>query len=141
MHLNNCPSSNFNSDCHAFSLTWLLGSINIPQIEFNAYIVPTNELSNRIFRLLDVDNRTILPYKIHILVLISSRDVLHAWTFPSLGVKADAVPGCLNQAKFFAQHAVICLVNALRFVALTIDLYTVLWLSSCFTRLRKRKEK
>ena len=77
----------------------------MPQIEFNAYIVPTNELSNNIFRLLDVDNRTILPYKIHIRVLISSTDVLHAWTVPSLGVKADAVPGRLNQVKFIAQRA------------------------------------
>jgi hypothetical protein len=31
---------------------------------------------------------------VHILrMLISSADVLHAWTVPSLGVKADAVPG------------------------------------------------
>ena len=90
---------------YEYSDFWSLRSINMPQIEFNAYIVPTNELSNNIFRLLDVDNRTILPYKIHIRVLISSTDVLHAWTVPSLGVKADAVPGRLNQVKFIAQRA------------------------------------
>merc|ERR1712200_78186 len=33
------------------------------------------------------------------------RPVLHAWTVPSLGVKADAVPGRLNQVKFIAQRA------------------------------------
>merc|ERR1712062_642123 len=48
------------------------------QIEFDSYMIPTNELDSNIFRLLDVDNRTIIPYKIHIRILISSADVLHA---------------------------------------------------------------
>merc|ERR1712018_812255 len=48
------------------------------QIEFDSYMIPTNELESNIFRLLDVDNRTIIPYKIHIRILISSADVLHA---------------------------------------------------------------
>ena len=70
------------------------------QIEFDSYIIPQNELEINIFRLLDVDNRTIIPYQINIRILISSADVLHAWTVPSLGVKADAIPGRLNQVKF-----------------------------------------
>ena len=48
------------------------------QIEFDAYMVPTNELEGGIFRLLDVDNRTIVPFGVHIRILISSADVLHA---------------------------------------------------------------
>ena len=75
------------------------------QIEFDSYIIPSNEIEDNIFRLLDVDNRTILPYNIHVRILISSADVLHAWTVPSLGVKADAVPGRLNQLKFISQRA------------------------------------
>merc|ERR1712227_641236 len=47
-------------------------------IEFDAYIVPTNELENSIFRLLDVDNRTLAPFNIHVRMLIRSADVLHA---------------------------------------------------------------
>jgi len=74
------------------------------QLEFDTYIVPSNELDSSIFRLLDVDNRTVIPYNIHTRVIISSADVLHAWTVPSLGVKADAVPGRLNQVKFIAQR-------------------------------------
>lgn len=74
------------------------------QIEFDAYIIPTNELEQNIFRLLDVDNRTIVPFNVHVRILISSADVLHAWTVPSLGVKADAVPGRLNQVKFISQR-------------------------------------
>jgi len=77
---------------------------NNRQIEFDAYIIPANELEDRIFRLLDVDNRTVIPFNVHIRILISSADVLHAWTVPSLGVKADAVPGRLNQVKFVGQR-------------------------------------
>jgi len=81
---------------------WSLRKLN--QIEFDSYIIHSNELESIIFRLLDVDNRTIVPYNIHIRILISSADVLHAWTVPSLGVKADAIPGRLNQVKFIRQR-------------------------------------
>ena len=58
-----------------------------------------------IFRLLDVDNRTVVPFISNVRMLISSADVLHSWTVPALGVKADAVPGRLNQVQFTPQRA------------------------------------
>ena len=73
-------------------------------LEFDRYIIPTSELREEIFRLLDVDNRTVIPMHTQVRVLISSADVLHSWTVPSLGVKADAVPGRLNQVKFIRQR-------------------------------------
>jgi heme/copper-type cytochrome/quinol oxidase subunit 2 len=73
-------------------------------VEFDSYIVPEGDIEAQIFRLLDVDNRAVVPFNTHVRVLISSADVLHAWTVPSLGVKADAVPGRLNQVKFIAQR-------------------------------------
>merc|ERR1712168_783903 len=48
------------------------------QIEFDAYIIPTDELERSIFRLLDVDTRIVIPFNIHVRILISSADVLHA---------------------------------------------------------------
>ncbi len=74
---------------------------NLNPLAFDSYIIPENELKDGIYRQLDVDNRVILPALRHIRVLISSRDVLHSWTVPCLGVKADAVPGRLNQVNFF----------------------------------------
>nr|YP_010463411.1 cytochrome c oxidase subunit II [Peltoperlopsis sagittata]UUK29387.1 cytochrome c oxidase subunit II [Peltoperlopsis sagittata] len=71
------------------------------QVEFDAYMTPYNELSTNEFRLLDVDNRTILPMNTQIRILITAADVLHSWTIPSLGVKVDATPGRLNQSAFF----------------------------------------
>jgi cytochrome c oxidase subunit 2 len=51
-------------------------------------------------RLLDVDNRVVLPRQENIRALITSRDVLHSWALPSLGLKIDAIPGRLNQFVF-----------------------------------------
>nr|WFP44750.1 cytochrome c oxidase subunit II [Typhoptera quadrituberculata] len=69
--------------------------------EFDSYIIPYNELPTTGFRLLDVDNRTILPMNTQIRMLVTAADVLHSWTIPSLGVKVDATPGRLNQTNFF----------------------------------------
>uniref|UniRef100_A0AAU7BAF2 Cytochrome c oxidase subunit 2 n=1 Tax=Notoplectron brewsterense TaxID=3073454 RepID=A0AAU7BAF2_9ORTH len=69
--------------------------------EFDSYMIPSNELNLNSFRLLDVDNRTILPMNLQIRVLVTAADVLHSWAVPSLGVKIDATPGRLNQTNFF----------------------------------------
>nr|YP_006504054.1 cytochrome c oxidase subunit II [Actias selene]AFM95194.1 cytochrome c oxidase subunit II [Actias selene] len=70
-------------------------------IEFDSYMIPTNELSLNNFRLLDVDNRIILPMNNQIRIMVTASDVIHSWTIPSLGVKVDANPGRLNQTNFF----------------------------------------
>lgn len=56
--------------------------------------------SDRAVRLIDVDNRVVVPVQEHIRALITSSDVLHSWALPSLGVKIDAIPGRLNQFVF-----------------------------------------
>jgi len=56
--------------------------------------------ADRVVRLIDVDNRVVVPSQENIRALITSRDVLHSWALPSLGVKIDAIPGRLNQFIF-----------------------------------------
>lgn len=51
-------------------------------------------LSKRQYRLLDTDHRLETVGVTNL--LLSSADVLHSWTVPVMGVKADAVPGRLN---------------------------------------------
>nr|YP_010507385.1 cytochrome c oxidase subunit II [Tigridemyia acanthofemurilis]UXG18966.1 cytochrome c oxidase subunit II [Tigridemyia acanthofemurilis] len=70
-------------------------------IEFDSYMIPTNEMNPSNFRLLDVDNRVILPMNSQIRILVTSADVIHSWTVPTLGVKIDSTPGRLNQTNFF----------------------------------------
>jgi heme/copper-type cytochrome/quinol oxidase subunit 2 len=48
-------------------------------------------------RLMEVDNRLILPTETSIRMLITSTDVLHSFAINSLGIKMDACPGRLNQ--------------------------------------------
>jgi len=64
-----------------------------PEINFDSYMVKTEDLTEGQLRLLEVDNRLILPSLTSIRVIVTAADVLHAWTVPSLGVKLDCVPG------------------------------------------------
>jgi len=56
------------------------------------------------YRLLDCDHRVILPSHTPLRVLVTAADVLHSWTVPAIGIKADAVPGRLNQLTFYADR-------------------------------------
>lgn len=73
-------------------------------IEFDSYMVPTSDLEVGQLRLLEVDNRVIVPIQTQIRVLITAADVLHSFAVPALGVKLDAVPGRLNQTSFFIKR-------------------------------------
>ena len=83
---------------------WRYEYSDIGVVEFDSYIVPTNELEERGFRLLDVDNRVVIPINTQIRVLVSAADVIHSWTVPALGIKADGIPGRLNQVRFNARR-------------------------------------
>lgn len=80
---------------------WSYEYSDFKNIEFDSYIIPINEINENSFRLLDVDNRIVLPNNNQIRILITAADVLHSWTVPALGVKVDATPGRLNQTNFF----------------------------------------
>nr|YP_010736688.1 cytochrome c oxidase subunit II [Heterophrynus longicornis]WEM34672.1 cytochrome c oxidase subunit 2 [Heterophrynus longicornis] len=98
---------------------WSYEYSDFPSVDFDSYMIPSSEASPSSFRLLDVDNRTILPFNTPIRFLITSHDVIHSWAIPSLGLKMDAVPGRLNQiftsinrtGLFFGQCSEICGAN------------------------------
>nr|QNG56173.1 cytochrome c oxidase subunit II [Cucujus sp. MJ-2020] len=79
---------------------WSYEYSDFKNIEFDSYMIPMNEMKPYNFRLLDVDNRIIIPFESNIRMLVTSADVIHSWTIPSLGVKIDATPGRLNQISF-----------------------------------------
>lgn len=83
---------------------WSYEYSDFSNIEFDSYIIPTNELEPGDFRLLEVDHRVVLPTQTDVRVLVTSADVIHSWTVPSLGVKVDAIPGRLNQLGFFIKY-------------------------------------
>nr|YP_009571054.1 cytochrome c oxidase subunit II [Chelodina burrungandjii]AUY54987.1 cytochrome c oxidase subunit II [Chelodina burrungandjii] len=79
---------------------WTYEYTDYENLEFDSYMIPTQNLPNGYSRLLEVDHRMIAPMETPIRMLISAEDVLHSWAVPSLGVKTDAVPGRLNQTSF-----------------------------------------
>nr|QFZ93475.1 cytochrome oxidase subunit II [Megascolecidae sp. YN201716-04] len=83
---------------------WSYEYTDFLNVEMDSYMVQTNDLTPGEFRLLEVDNRIVVPMQLEIRMLITAADVLHSWTIPSLGVKVDAVPGRLNQIGFTTSH-------------------------------------
>nr|YP_009658838.1 cytochrome c oxidase subunit 2 [Dumortiera hirsuta]QCP68499.1 cytochrome c oxidase subunit 2 [Dumortiera hirsuta]QIA59632.1 cytochrome c oxidase subunit 2 [Dumortiera hirsuta] len=73
-------------------------------LTFDSYMIPEDDLELGQLRLLEVDNRVVVPAKTHLRIIITSADVLHSWAVPSLGVKCDAVPGRLNQTSIFIKR-------------------------------------
>nr|QBG38694.1 cytochrome c oxidase subunit II [Acropyga silvestrii] len=98
---------------------WSYEYSDFMNIEFNSFMISSNELKHNEFRLLDVDNRCIVPFKYPIRILTTSMDVIHSWTVPSLGMKMDSTPGRLNQSMllmnrpglFYGQCSEICGMN------------------------------
>nr|AND96467.1 cytochrome c oxidase subunit 2 [Onthophagus haematopus] len=120
---------------------WSYEYSDFKKLEFDSYMIPMNEMKPNNFRLLDVDNRTILPYNSQIRMLITAADVIHSWTIPALSVKIDATPGRLNQISFlmnrtglfFGQCSEICGANH-SFMPIVIESismkYFIKWMNS-----------
>jgi cytochrome c oxidase subunit 2 len=89
------------------------------EIEFDSYMVSEDDLEKGSLRLLEVDNRVVLPIKTQIRLIITAADVIHCWGIPSLGIKCDGTPGRLNEVSlymkregvFYGQCSELCGVN------------------------------
>jgi len=67
-------------------------------------MIQTQDLKEGDVRLREVDNRVVVPVNSNIKILTTSNDVIHCWAVPSLGVKADSLPGRINQTCFTANR-------------------------------------
>nr|YP_009713611.1 cytochrome c oxidase subunit II [Paramacrosteles nigromaculatus]QGG46169.1 cytochrome c oxidase subunit II [Paramacrosteles nigromaculatus] len=98
---------------------WSYEYSDFKKIEFDSYMKQTNSLENNEYRLLEVDNRIMLPFNMKTRILVTSYDVIHSWTIPSLGIKIDGSPGRINQGSillmrpgiFYGQCSEICGAN------------------------------
>jgi cytochrome c oxidase subunit 2 len=73
-------------------------------IEFDSYMVPDSDLEDGQLRLLEVDNRVVVPVDTHIRFVVTGADVIHDFAVPSLGLKIDCTPGRLNQTSVLIQR-------------------------------------
>nr|AQP28737.1 cytochrome c oxidase subunit 2 [Anenteotermes cf. polyscolus BDIT101] len=107
---------------------WSYEYSDFTKLEFDSYMVQQEDLQANTFRLLDTDNRVVLPMNSPVRMIVTAADVLHSWTVPSLGVKTDATPGRLNQVSFsinrpgilYGQCSEICGANH-SFMPITIE--------------------
>nr|AQP26423.1 cytochrome c oxidase subunit 2 [Patawatermes sp. A TB-2017] len=107
---------------------WSYEYSDFTKVEFDSYMVSQEDLQMGMFRLLDTDNRVVLPMNSPIRLIVTAADVLHSWTVPGLGVKTDATPGRLNQVSFsinrpgilYGQCSEICGANH-SFMPITIE--------------------
>jgi len=73
-------------------------------LAFDARMIPDEELQPGQLRLLEVDQRLVVPVGADVRVLVTGADVIHSFAIPSLGVKKDAMPGRLNETWFNVSH-------------------------------------
>ena len=98
---------------------WSYDFRDISGLEFDSYIKSVDLLEVGDLRLLDVDNRCVLPLSLDIRFCISSADVLHAWSVPCFRIKLDAISGMLSVFNycfpsvgvFYGQCSEICGAN------------------------------
>nr|YP_010981222.1 cytochrome c oxidase subunit II [Exoristobia philippinensis]WOE90352.1 cytochrome c oxidase subunit II [Exoristobia philippinensis] len=96
---------------------WSYEYSDFDDVSFDSFMISSNDLYS--YRLLDVDNRMVVPLHVNMRILISSLDVIHSFALPSVGVKVDAVPGRINQIMmnlnrpgiYYGQCSEICGVN------------------------------
>ncbi|RYE24630.1 MAG: cytochrome c oxidase subunit II, partial [Sphingobacteriaceae bacterium] len=106
-------------ECHPNSVSSGSADIAPLALDFESYMVPTDSLEAGDLRLLEVDNRVVLPVDTLVRVVVTGADVIHSWAVPSLGVKIDAIPGRLNQTSldinregvYYGQCSELCGVN------------------------------
>jgi cytochrome c oxidase subunit 2 len=53
--------------------------------------------------LLDADHPLVVPVGKKVRLLLTAKDVIHAWWVPAFGVKKDAIPGFVNEVWFEVQ--------------------------------------
>jgi cytochrome c oxidase subunit II len=58
-----------------------------------SWLIPTPQP----LRLLETDNRVVIPVGATVRVFVTAADVIHSWLLPALGVQKSAIPGRLNE--------------------------------------------
>lgn len=107
---------------------WNYNYINF-NISFNCYLIYKKKFN---FNLIETDNKIVIPFNTQIMIIITSIDVIHSWTIPSINIKIDAIPGQINRSNIcinkvgisFGQCSEICGINH-RFIPIIIERVTI----------------
>jgi len=80
------------------------------------------------FNIIETDNKIIIPFNTQIITIITSIDVIHSWSIPSINIKTDVIPGQINRSIIqtnkiriiFGNCSEICGINH-RFIPIIIE--------------------
>lgn len=95
---------------------------------FDAVMLADDKLPPGAPRLLETDNRIVIPANTTVRVLVTAQDVIHSWAVPAFGVKVDSVPGRINETwinadkegVYYGQCSELCGVNH-AFMPITVE--------------------
>ncbi|CAD2093305.1 cytochrome c oxidase subunit 2, putative [Plasmodium vinckei] len=100
--LQNLKAKNVKAEDYPTPQKYIENPDQIPKYyAFQSNMVTDEDLQPGMLRQLEVDKRLTLPTRTHISFLITATDVIHSWSIPSLGIKADAIPGRLHKVTTF----------------------------------------
>lgn len=68
---------------------------------FDSYLLSSDFFNLGDFRLLEVDNRLMIPTNFFIRFILTSFDVIHSWSLPVFFLKVDVISGLLSVVDFF----------------------------------------
>lgn len=70
------------------------------EIAFDSYLIPDDQIQQGQVRLLDVDNRMVVPVGKKVQILVTTYDVMHSFFIPALAVQIYGTPGRVNETWF-----------------------------------------
>jgi cytochrome c oxidase subunit 2 len=102
---------------HQWYWTYEIGSFF--GLEFDSYLKLEDFFFLGDYRLLEVDNRLVLPVELVVSFILTSTDVIHSWTLPCFFLKLDVLGGLISffgfrffdVGLFFGQCSEICGAN------------------------------
>ena len=94
------PKADFTIKATGHQWYWSYEYPDHGKFSFDSTMIPENQLKPGGKRLLEVNNRIVVPVNATVQVLVTADDVIHSWAVPSFGVKIDAVPGKTNHTWF-----------------------------------------
>lgn len=101
------PNMSIKVEGHQWYWSYELGEFtnsDDDNIMYDSYMVGTDELEKGRLRMLEVDNRILVPQLTHTKFSVTSTDVIHSMAVPSLGIKSDAYPYKTNQISVYCNR-------------------------------------
>nr|QXT44856.1 cytochrome c oxidase subunit 2 [Crassicauda sp. Ningbo-2019]WHL46739.1 cytochrome c oxidase subunit 2 [Crassicauda magna] len=96
-----CGSPDLNVKVVGHQWYWSYEYSDLPGLVFDSFMKPSDELVHGDFRLLEVDNRCVLPFNLDIGFYCTSADVIHSFCVPKCSFKMDVFNGLLSSFTYY----------------------------------------